>query len=96
MAMTLGTINAGHLPRDDRALLREVALAFRRSYRSAQAEGLKPPDFYMQAVRAAEAEYRRHRPDAPPEPLAISGRVNAMIAAAINADPQWFWNGPDK
>ena len=22
-------------------------------------------------------------------------RVNRMIAAAINADPRWFWEGPD-
>jgi len=50
----------------------------------------------MQAARAAETEYRRHRPNAPPEPLTISGRLGAMIAAAINFDPQWFWHGPDK
>jgi hypothetical protein len=25
----------------------------------------------------------------------ISGRVNPMIAVAINANPQWFWHGPD-
>jgi hypothetical protein len=26
----------------------------------------------------------------------ISARANPMIAAAINADPQWFWRGPDR
>jgi len=26
---------------------------------------------------------------------AVSGEVNRMIAAAISADPQWFWHGPD-
>jgi hypothetical protein len=25
----------------------------------------------------------------------LTGEVNRMIAAAINADPRWFWHGPD-
>jgi hypothetical protein len=25
----------------------------------------------------------------------VSGEVNRVIAAAINADPKWFWHGPD-
>jgi hypothetical protein len=44
-----------------------------------------------EAVGAAIAEYRRLSPDK----LAVSGEVNRMIAAAINADPRWFWEGPD-
>jgi hypothetical protein len=27
--------------------------------------------------------------------IAVSGEVNRMIAAAINADPEWLWHGPD-
>jgi hypothetical protein len=30
-----------------------------------------------------------------PDRFAVSGEVNRMIASAINADPQWFWHGPD-
>jgi hypothetical protein len=39
-------------------------------------------------LAAAIAEYRRLR-------LAVSREVNRMIAAAINANPQWFCEGPD-
>jgi hypothetical protein len=47
-----------------------------------------------EALAAATAEYWRT------EPLrdgrhAVSGEVNWMIAAAINANPRWFWHGPD-
>lgn len=34
----------------------------------------------------------RHLPSE--DPREISGEVNRMIAAAINADPAWFWHGP--
>jgi hypothetical protein len=27
--------------------------------------------------------------------LAVAGEVNRMITAAINANPEWFWHGPD-
>jgi hypothetical protein len=43
----------------------------------------------------ATAEYRRLNPSARYDRLAVSGEVNRMIAAAINANPQWFWHGPD-
>jgi hypothetical protein len=48
-----------------------------------------------EALAAATAEYRRLNPFATGDKLAVSGEVNRMIAAAINADPQWFWHGPD-
>jgi hypothetical protein len=48
-----------------------------------------------EAVDAAIAEYRRLSPLATGDKLAVSGEVNRMIAAAINADPRWFWEGPD-
>ena len=47
-----------------------------------------------EALAAATAEYRRLNPSAY-DRLAVSGEVNRMIAAAINANPQWFWHGPD-
>jgi len=28
-------------------------------------------------------------------PSGVEGQVNRMIALAINADPRWFWHGPD-
>jgi hypothetical protein len=40
-------------------------------------------------------EYSRLSPFPTGDRLAVSGEVNRMIAAAINADPRWFWEGPD-
>jgi hypothetical protein len=48
-----------------------------------------------EALAVAIAEYRRLSPRATGDNLAVSGEVNRMIAAAINADPRWFWEGPD-
>ena len=48
-----------------------------------------------EALAAATAEYRRLSPFATGDKLAVSGEVNWMIAAAINANPRWFWHGPD-
>jgi hypothetical protein len=48
-----------------------------------------------EAVDAAIAEYRRLNPYASGDKLTVSGEVNRMIAAAINANPEWFWRGPD-
>jgi hypothetical protein len=48
-----------------------------------------------EALAAATAVHRRLTPYATPDRLAVSGEVNRMIAAAINADPRWFWHGPD-
>jgi hypothetical protein len=47
------------------------------------------------AVDAAIAEYRRLKPYATGDKLAVSGEVNRLIAAATNANPEWFWHGPD-
>jgi hypothetical protein len=49
----------------------------------------------IEALPAATEEYRRLNPYATGDKLAVSGEVNPMIAAAISADPQWFWHGPD-
>ena len=48
-----------------------------------------------EALAATTAEYRRLSPFATGDKLAVSGEVNRMIAAAIDANPQWFWHGPD-
>jgi hypothetical protein len=50
-----------------------------------------------EALAAATAEYRRLiiSPSARYDRLAVSGEVIRMIASAINANPQWFWHGPD-
>jgi hypothetical protein len=45
--------------------------------------------------RPTTAVYRRLSPSARYHRLAVSGEVNRMIASAINANPQWFWRGPD-
>jgi hypothetical protein len=39
--------------------------------------------------------YRRLSPSGRYDRLAVAGEVNRMIAAAINANPRWFWHGPD-
>ena len=85
------TIKPNHFPSDGRTVLRAVALAYRRTYRAIE-------DFregHQVGLDAAEAEYRRLVPDAPADPLEVSRIVNAMIAAAINADAKWYWYGPD-
>jgi hypothetical protein len=78
-----GTI--GHLDDDQRAVLRPVALAYLWACKRRLDE--------HQCFRAALEEYFRLRPDADKE--AARRRVPEIIAAAINANPQWFWHGPD-
>jgi hypothetical protein len=77
----------GHFSTEQRTVLRAVAVAYRRAYRTGASQG--------QCCDAAMAEYRRLCPDAPADQLAASREVNRMIAAAINADAKWFWHGPD-
>jgi hypothetical protein len=67
------------------AVLRPVALAYRRAYRAAAERA--PPDQELVAVAAAI-----------PAPLPRrdgSHAVVEIIAAAINANSRWFWDGPD-
>jgi hypothetical protein len=49
-------------------------------------------------ARSGRRQYRRLVPDAPAgshdADLAVSAEVNPEIAAAINANPRWFWHGP--
>jgi hypothetical protein len=40
-------------------------------------------------------EYRRLSPYATGDTLDVLGEVNRMMAAAINANPRWFWHRPD-
>jgi hypothetical protein len=96
------TLTPGHLPAEQRKILRAVALAYRRVIRAPEDPALTRAEEARQAQKrqsealaAATAEYRRLSPFATGEKLAVSGEVNRMIAAAINADPRWFWHGPD-
>jgi hypothetical protein len=73
--------DAGALPEERRKILRAVALAYRRVMR-APAEPA--------ATRAEEARLAQKRQSPTWDKLAVSGEVNRMIAAAINADPRWF------
>jgi hypothetical protein len=81
------TLRPGHLTADQRKILRAAALTYRRARRAGKGQS--------EPVDAAIAEYRRLSPFATGDKLAVSGEVNRMIAAAINANPQWFWHGPD-
>jgi hypothetical protein len=81
------TLTPGHFPDEQRTVLRAVALVYRRAYRAGASQG--------ECCDAAMAEYRRVCADAPADQLAASREVNRMIAAAINADSRWFWDGPD-
>jgi hypothetical protein len=79
-----------------RSVIRPVALAFRRTRRALEAQGMHSRFAQEHALDAANDEYLRlvpegaalSRPD-------ISALVNPMIAAAVSADAQWFWHGPD-
>jgi hypothetical protein len=81
------TLTPSHFPTEQRSVLRAVALAYQRAYRAEASQG----ECYDAALR----EYRRLCPDVPADDLAASSEVNRMIAAAINANSKWFWEGPD-
>jgi hypothetical protein len=81
------TLKPEHLPVEQRKVLRQLALTYRRARRAGKHQN--------EAVDAAIAEYRRLNPYATGDALAVSGEVNRMIAAVINVNPQWFWHGPD-
>lgn len=81
------TLSVGHLTEEQRRVLRPVVLAYRRARRA----GKHPSEAHDVAL----AEYRRLSPDAPTDRLEASEHVNHMVAAAINANPRWFWHGPD-
>jgi hypothetical protein len=83
------------VPEEKRAIMREVALTYRRETRAGIAAGLSPPEHHERAIEAAYAAYRRLDPDAPKDRLEMSHKANVMIANAINADSRWFWHGPD-
>ena len=81
------TAQLAHLPGQHRSLVRPVALVYRRIMRTGGHQS--------DAVDAAIREYQRLNPDAPVEKPDASRLVIKMIAAAINADTEWFWRGPD-
>jgi hypothetical protein len=87
-----------HLLEEQRKILREVALTYRRARRAGKGQN--------EAVDVAIVEYRRLNPYATGDSfryaktrqrakLAVSGEVNGMITAAINVNPRWFWHRPD-
>ena len=78
-------------------MIREVALAYRRVYRRAEAAGARPERIQGEAYEAAvSAFYFRIGESASIDRMEAAARVSEIIAAAINVDPQWFWHGPDK
>jgi hypothetical protein len=96
------TLMPGHLAEEQRKILQAVALAYRRVMRAPEEPALTRAHAarlaqkrQSEALAAATAEYRRLTPFATGDQRAVSGEVNRMIAAAINANPQWFWHGPD-
>jgi len=96
------TLTPGHLPEEQRKILRAVALAYRRVMRGAEEpaatraeEARLAQKRQSEALAAATAEYRRLSPWATGDKRAVSAEVNRIIAAAINVDPQWFWHDPD-
>jgi hypothetical protein len=96
------TLTPGHLAEEQRKVLRAVALAYRRVMRAREEpaatraeEARLAQKRQSEALAAATAEYRRLSPLATGDERAVSGEVNRIIAAAINADPRWFWEGRD-
>ena len=95
------TLKPDHLSEEQRKILRAVALAYRRVMRAPAEPVLTRAEEarlaqkrQSEALAAATAEYRRLSPWATEDKFAVSGEVNRLIAAAINADPRWFWEGP--
>jgi hypothetical protein len=81
---------------DKRAIMREVALTYRRETRAAQAARAKPSEQHHRAYEAAHAKYVELDPEAPSDRLVQSRIVTNMIANAIRTDSRWFWHGPDR
>lgn len=86
----------GQSHREQRKILLAVALAYRRVMRApeepALTRGRRRAAGPKTSDRSATCGDRRISAG---DKLAVSGEVNPMIAAAISADPQWFWHGPD-
>ena len=83
------TLMPGHLAEEQRKILREVALAYRRVMRAPQEPAVTRAEISLrdqkrqsEAIAAATAEYRRLSPYASEDQRAVSGEVNQMIAAA--------------
>jgi len=80
------TLTPGHLPEEQRKILRAVALAYRRVMRapvepaSTRAEiSRRDQKRQSEALAAATAEYRRLSPSARYDRLAVSVEVNRII-----------------
>jgi hypothetical protein len=81
----------------DLAVRREVALAYRRTFRLAQRTTDYVPDYERLARDAADAQYVASRPEtATLTRLERSESIALIIASAINANPVWFWHGSDR
>jgi hypothetical protein len=94
------TLVPGHLAEEQRKVMREVALAYRRVMRAPQEPAVTRAEISRRdqkrqsdALAAATAEYRRLSPSARYDRLAVSGEVNRLIAAAINVDPHGSGTG---
>jgi hypothetical protein len=87
--------NPPPIPQEKRDIAREVALTYRRVGRAAKAAGASPPEYQEAAVDAAIRKYQEIDPDAPADRREASAMALLMIANAINANTNWFWNGPD-
>lgn len=77
-----------HLPEEQRKILREVALTYRRARRAGKLQD--------EAVGAAIAEYRRLSPFAAGDRLAVSGEVKPDDRGRDQCQSRGgFWEGPD-
>lgn len=85
--MTDYQLSVAMLNEQQRAIIRPVALAYRRAR--------KADKHQTECFNAAFDEYRRLCPDAPADRSEVFARVAEIVAAAINADTDWFWKGPD-
>lgn len=87
--------NPEPIPEDQRAIMLEVALTYRRVGRAAKAAGASPPEYREAAVNAAIRRYQELGPTAPVDRREASKTALLMIANAISVDTRWFWHGPD-
>jgi hypothetical protein len=80
-------VDAGPSPREQRKILREVALTYRREGRAGKHQN--------EAVDAAIAEYRRLSPFAPGRQARGIRRGQPDDRSGDKRQSQRFWHGPD-
>ena len=98
---TMYSIRPEQLDDEQQKILRAVALAYRRVITAPYKPGATRADLAAGSETPGRSSRRSDRRVSAAKPFSsrrsarISGEVNRIIAAAINANSEWFWRGPD-